>query len=440
MPRKLSNRSMVATLLGLLIAVPAAVLTMATPASADNAQCCQAAITNMPGQFQAGGDPKPFTLRIVNRMNDSLRYVNATFTLQANGLSANQVHLQRQRVLGGPRSIGARNQHGQITANDSIDLGALALPPGGSVSIQYKLSFGQKAPGSRLSISVRVQPRRSDASSVNAGPYASTILAYGVATKPTPTHAATPSPTPSLSDTPTAADTDAGAIPTGDSTVLGGDSPGGNGSLMWLVYTIGALLLLGGIGVIGTMLYRRGPRGVETDWDDQGQPQYGQPTYPGTGGYAPTQVAGFGVPTPAMPAQAATTSVMPASYGPPGRHSAPTSQYPAPQDPYSQADQTWVDRTQVTNLIGERRSVAYEHRSKAEALPGLSGGSGRRVTAKGRSPVWESAPLRCLSGSRLVRLQPSQRPRYAGPPLFPGRPRRRRRRCLQRSQSACAWC
>jgi hypothetical protein len=346
MPRKLSNRSMVATLLGLLIAVPAAVLTIATPASADNPQCCQAAIANMPGQFQAGGDPKPFTLRIVNRMNDSLRDVNATFTLQANGLSANQVHLQRQRVLGGPRNIGARNQHGQITANDSIDLGAMALPPGGSVSIQYKLSFGQKAPASAMSISVRVQPRRGDGVPANAGPYASRILAFAAA-NPAPTHTSTPTPKPSatVSDTPTTADTDAAAVPTDQSTILGGDSGSGGGSLMWLAYTIGALLLLGGVGVIGTMLYRRGPRGVETDWDDHGQPEYGQPAYPppGGGGYAPTQVAGYGSPTQAMPTQAATTTVMPASYGTPGRHSAPTSQYSAPQDPYAQADQTWVD-------------------------------------------------------------------------------------------------
>lgn len=344
MPRKLSNRSMVATLLGLLIAVPAAVLTIATPASADNPQCCQAAIANMPGQFQAGDDPKPFTLRIVNRMNDNLRYVNATFTLQANGLSANQVHLQRQRVAGGARSIGAHSHNGQITANDQIDLGALALPPGGSVSIQYKLSFGQKAPASAMSISVRVQPRRGDGVSVNAGPYSSRILAFGA---PAPTHASTPAPKPSatVSDTPASADTDAAAIPTDQSTLLGGDPGSGGGSLMWLAYTIGALLLLGGVGVIGTMLYRRGPRGVETDWDDQGQPQYGQPSYPppGGGGYATTQVAGYGSPTQAMPTQAASTTVMPASSGTPGRHSAPTSRYPAPQDPYAQADQTWVD-------------------------------------------------------------------------------------------------
>ena len=33
---------------------------------------------------------------------------------------------------------------------------------------------------------------------------------------------------------------------------------------MWLAYTIGALLVLGGIAVIGTLLWRRGPNGVET--------------------------------------------------------------------------------------------------------------------------------------------------------------------------------
>jgi hypothetical protein len=44
---------------------------------------------------------------------------------------------------------------------------------------------------------------------------------------------------------------------------------------MWLAYTIGALLVLGGIALIGTLLWRRGPNGFATDGDEP--QQYGMP-------------------------------------------------------------------------------------------------------------------------------------------------------------------
>jgi hypothetical protein len=377
MPRKLSNRSMVATLLGLLIAVPAAVLTLAAPASAANGPCCQVAINNMPGQFQAGGDPKSFTMHVVNRTNSSIRYINATFTFRANGLSSNEIHLQRQRVAGGPRSIGTRNRNGQVTANDQIDL--LALPPGAGINIQYTLSFTQKAPGAGLSLSVEVQQRRGDSGPANAGPYQSRIVAFGAPKTSAPTKAAAPSPSPTISDTPASTDATDDGVPTDQSTLLGGDSgsDSGGGSLMWIAYTLGALLLLGGIGVIGTMLYRRGPRAVETEWNEHGQPGYQETAYQEPyqepphqgGGYAPTQVADYGAatqvagygpaqgghygaPTQAMPAQSAPTRVTPATRGVPGRHAAPTqrpaaddpyAQDPYSQEPYADGSQTWFD-------------------------------------------------------------------------------------------------
>ena len=40
--------------------------------------------------------------------------------------------------------------------------------------------------------------------------------------------------------------------------------------MTWLAYTIGALLLIGGVGVIGTLLWRRGPQPVETEWKRPG--------------------------------------------------------------------------------------------------------------------------------------------------------------------------
>lgn len=302
MPRKPFNRSMVTTLLGLLIAVPAPVLAVAWPAFAGGDRCCQVSIDNMPGQFHGGGDPKPFTLHVVNQTQETLRYLNVSFVLQANGLVGDLVHLQRQRVLGGPHSVGTFTLHGVqngvVTANDQIDFGMLALPPGDGVNIQYQLSFNKKIPSTGLTLSVQVQPKRSDGGVSSAGPYQSTIVAAGQSTQTQPDPTPTPTPGATASDTPTAADaTDVGAAPTDPSSlVVGSSSSGGGGSVMWLAYTIGALLLLSGIGVIGTLLWRRGPHEVETDWDE---PQrYGQPTYPTQplGVYAPTQIADDGMP------------------------------------------------------------------------------------------------------------------------------------------------
>ena len=60
MPRKSFNLRVVVTLLGLLIAVPAAVLTVTSPAFADGDRCCRVSIDNMPAQFHSGGDAAAF--------------------------------------------------------------------------------------------------------------------------------------------------------------------------------------------------------------------------------------------------------------------------------------------------------------------------------------------------------------------------------------------
>ena len=214
---------------------------------------------------------------MVNQTQQTLRYLNVSFVLQANGLVGDLVHLQRQRVLGGPHSVGTFTQHGVhsgvVTANDQIDFGTLALPPGGGVNIEYLLSFNKKMPGTGLALSVQVQPKRSDGGVSSAGPYQSVIVAAGQPIQTQPDPAPTPSPTAAASDTPAAAGTTGvGAAPTDQSSFIGGGSSGGDGgSLMWLAYTIGALLVLGGIAVIGTLLWRRGPNGVGTDGDEPQQ-------------------------------------------------------------------------------------------------------------------------------------------------------------------------
>ncbi len=75
--------------------------------------------------------------------------------------------------------------------------------------------------------------------------------------------------------------------------------------------------------MIGTLLWRRGANEVGTDGDEP--QQYGQPT----------QASGY----------AAPTRVVPSVYGAPGRHASPTAQFPIPQDPFADADQTLRDPT-----------------------------------------------------------------------------------------------
>ena len=346
MPRRSLNLSVVVTLLGLLIAVPAAVFTATSAAFADGDRCCQVSIHNMPGQFHGGGSPEPFTLHVVNQTQQTLGRLNVSFVLRANGLVGDLVHLQRQRVLGGPHSVGTFTQHGVhsgvVTANDQIDFGTQALPPGGGVNLEYRLSFSAKMLSSGLTLSVEVQPKRSDGGVSSAGPYQSAIVAAGQPTQTQPDPAPTPSPTATASDTSAATGTfGLGAAPTDQSSLIaGGSSSGDGGSLMWLAYTIGALLVLGGIAVIGTLLWRRGPNGVETFGDEP--QQYGHPTYPTQplGRYTPTRVAEYGTPPPQTSGHADQTRVFPSVYTAPGRHASPTAQFPIPQDPFASADQT----------------------------------------------------------------------------------------------------
>lgn len=325
MRRKRFNRSVVTVLFGLLIAMPATALTVASPAFAEGG-CCQVSIDDLPAQFPGGGDPTPFTVHVVNQSQESLRYLDVAFLLQADGLVGDLVHLQRRRMTGGPRNVGTFTQRGvhggAVTAIDQIDFGVLALPPGGGLDITYQLSFSKKVPSTALTISMQVQPRRGGRGVSSAGPYQTSIVAAGQPTQTQP--ASTPTPSPMVSDS---VSTD-GTAPIDQSPLTDAGSSGGGGSLAWLAYTIGTLLLLGGAGVIGTLVWRRGPQHAETDGDE---PQrHGQPAYP----HAPAQVAGYEVPR-----QAGSPGV----YGRPSSHTAPTAQYPIPQDPYTDPDQTWVN-------------------------------------------------------------------------------------------------
>ncbi len=267
MRRKRFGRSVVAVLFGLLIAVPATVFTVTSPAFAEGDGCCQVSIDDLPTQFRGGGAPTPFAVHVVNKSQESLRYVDVSFLLQADGLVGDLVHLQRLRVAADPHNVGTFTQRGvhsgAVTAAEQIDLGGLALPPGGGLNLTYQLSFSKKLPSTALTLSMQVQPRRDDGGISSAGPYQTSIVAAGQPIQTQP--ASTPSQSPTASDSPASTD---GTAPIDQSPLARAGSSSGGGSLAWLTYTIGALLLLGGIGMIGTLVWRRGPQRVETDGDE----------------------------------------------------------------------------------------------------------------------------------------------------------------------------
>jgi hypothetical protein len=299
MPRKTLSRG-ASALLATFVAV-LAVAAPAAPAFADDHGCCQVSVDRLPAQFVAGGDPQSFTLHVTNAAADTLRVIDVSFTLVAGGLVGDLVDLERQIAPSGPHDVGTFTQHGvhdgAVTAGDEINLGALAVPPGGGVDIQYELTFRKKVPSSALTLSVQVQPKHGgdggggDRAVSSAGPYQSQIVAAGQA-------APTPSDTPTATDTSTST---AGPDATTTTPVASGIEPGGGGgSLVWLAYTLGGLLLVGGVGLIGTLLARRGSRRI------------------------PAEVQTY-------PAPAATALLT------------PTTQFPISQDPWADPDQTWVD-------------------------------------------------------------------------------------------------
>ena len=168
-----------------------------------------------------------------------------SFNLTAGGLVGDLVDLERQMVPTGPHDVGTFTQHGvhdgAVTASDEINLGALAVPPGGGVDIQYQLTFHTKLPSSALTLSVQVQSkrwprrwRRSHGEFVRAR----TSRRSSLPVRPRRRRVLRP---PRAPPRPPRANT---AGPDATAPIAGGIGPGGGGgSLAWLAYTLGGLLL-----------------------------------------------------------------------------------------------------------------------------------------------------------------------------------------------------
>jgi hypothetical protein len=224
-------------------------------------------------------------------------------------------------------NVGQRD--GAVTATDGRLRFGQPIQPNGSTNLQYQLSFASKAAPTQVQLGVTISGRAGGhgfGQSTELASAGAQFSLVGAAPRPAPKPTPTPTPTPTeAASTPASTPASAVGINTGPGgppiTPADAASKSGTSSLVWLAYIIGALLLLGGIGAIGTLLWRRGPDTIETEWDDDGtalNPGGGTAAFPPPNTY-PTQ------PLPAQPYQ-------PRPYPPePFPRQSPL---PPPQDPY----------------------------------------------------------------------------------------------------------
>jgi hypothetical protein len=270
------RRTMWVTAMALGLSLPAAASDAAPPRDASD--CCQVSLAGLPGQFVAAAPPQQFSAVFHNGGQSSISglQLNFSFGLAGARTSSSQMHLQRRTADGSWHTISLGRRGNTITGNDSVGGG---IASGATATWQYQMWFGDKAPNAHFAVTVAASGRGSGFNRARLAispTYQMAVTAVAAATttpttpKPTPT--ATPTTTP---DTPTATPTQEVAQPSTIGTppaaapLDGGDTSGSGSSLMWLAYTIGALLLIGGLGVIGALVWRRGPREVETEWPER---------------------------------------------------------------------------------------------------------------------------------------------------------------------------
>lgn len=352
MSRRAIARAVSATVVGLGAVIPAIVLaapaataapSLASPGLAARplaappvaapllaaGDCCRASIGGLPGKFVVGADPSQFTVSFTNTSQQQINSLTVVFVLHGNALNPNQITMKRRTQNGSWQGMNVGERDGAVTATDGRLRFGQPIPPNGSTNLQYQLSFDPKANPTQVQLGVTISGRlggRGFGQSTELAATGAQFSVVGVAPPPAPKPTVKPTPTPTPTE---AASTPASAPAAGIDTGPGGPpitpadaaSKSGTSSLVWLAYIIGALLLLGGIAAIGTLLWRRGPDTIETDWDDDGtalHPGGGAAAYPVASAY-PTQ------PLPAQPYQ-------PRPYPP--EPVPPQSPLPPPQDPY----------------------------------------------------------------------------------------------------------
>ncbi len=318
MPRRAILRTILATMIGLAIWVPASAATAADP-------CCQATVSGFPSQFTAGADPQFFntTMSYSGSNGIKVKSVTATFMFAGEDLSSGQVQMARMRD-GRWRSISVGRHNGKLVGIDTFAIDGNG-GSNGSITSQYRIAFGSHVHSQAVQMLFTMSGRFDDGRHTTtqqlaqAGPFTMTVAGAAGTVTPTPTKAQAPTPTPAATPTPTVVSQPSTAV--GQSVAAAGAAGSGGGSGGWIAYMIGGLLLIGGIGAIGTLLWKRGNQHAAPEWEQPYEPVaapggYGSPaTYGGGQAYPQQQTygnhAGYTAPTTAVPAHPPTESFPP---------------------------------------------------------------------------------------------------------------------------------
>ncbi|HKE65896.1 MAG TPA: hypothetical protein VKB59_14775 [Micromonosporaceae bacterium] len=340
MSRRAIVRTACAVAIGLGVVIPAAAAAAGPPPVATSAvapaaavplmalaDCCQASIHNLPSRFVIGGNPTQFNLVFTNTGQQSIASLTVTFAFTGSNLDPDQITMKRMSSSGQWRGMSVGRRNGQITATDSRFRLDQDLPPNGSTTLQYQLSFDDKEQPARVQLGATVTGRFSEGRFTDTNELAHTSASFTVGTIAPPKPKPNPTPTPTVASAPPSAPQSAGAIDTGPGgppvTPQNAASSGGGSSLVWVAYIVGGLLLLGGIGAIGMLLWRRGPETNDADWPDDGTTlQRGGGVYPAIAAY----------PTQPLPPAPQPYGGQPESYGPADPYGPPTEPYsPVPE-------------------------------------------------------------------------------------------------------------
>jgi hypothetical protein len=354
MARRVTLRIMLATLIALAVWVPTSAATAADP-------CCSISLSGVPATFRAGAGAQGFssTMNVAasNIPQQGFRGVSAQFAVAGQNLVHGQFQLSWRRQNGGNNwhgaSFSSRTQNGAFIASFSPYQG---IKVAGPLTIDLRLSFNSNVSPQQVTMQMSlIRSGRSGGQLAASNQAQSSVVTN--APKPTPTP--TPQPTPTVTATPTETQASAdssniAALPVGP-TPTDGVKTGGS-SIGWIFYIVGGLLLLVGIGVIGTMLWKRGQGAVPAGWPDpngphptqpyanQGYPDQNYPdqNYPEQGypdqAYSDVSQPDLGYPDQGYPDQGypQPQQTPPTAAYPRPRHSAPTENYGGalpPMDP-----------------------------------------------------------------------------------------------------------
>ena len=338
MSRRAIARTVSATVIGFGALVPA-VGVIAAPASAAPSpalaapllaanDCCSASLSGLPARFPVGGAPDQFLLTFSNSGDQSIGSMQVTFTFSGANLSSNTIAMKRMTAGGSWQSLNVSGRGNTVVATDSRFRLGDPLSQGDSTTFQYELSFGSQATPTRVQLGATVSGRPGEHGFGGLSELASTGAQFNVGTiaPPKPTAKATPTPasTPSaVTSAPPSAVQSAPPVDNGPGgppiTPGNAASSSGTSSLAWVAYIIGGLLLLGGIGAIGTLLWRRGSDNID-DLDDDTEifDRPGAPGYDASTAYQTPALPPRPAPGQASPGVAYPTAPydMPAGYGP----------------------------------------------------------------------------------------------------------------------------